>query len=240
MNTSNVVMASLLSRDSEIALLLLNAVNAEVSAFSFTRSAALLCATKHVIPAGITITQHSDQIMLVYGKDLSSANVKSIFKDCLLLALASDEPISFFRQRKAGGEIVKEEVHTTGSMVVAGRAENGEQIASPLGKDDTRAAAKALREDLGIARAPGGGAKGAQSGKKIAAIPMQIIATASGDLISAERLLATSEQIADDQDDKAALAAWMENVAHVMRTPDSAQKVIARFRECGYKLTVLK
>ena len=240
MNTSNVVMASLLSRDSEIALLLLNAVNAEVSAFSFTRSAALLCATKHVIPAGITITQHSDQIMLVYGKDLSSANVKSIFKDCLLLALASDAPISFARTRKVSGEIVKEEVHTTGNMVVAGRVENGEQIASPLSKDDTRAAAKALREDLGIARAPGGGKKGAQSGKKAEAIPMQIIATADGDLISADRLITLPT--ADDyiQADKEAFAAWLENVAHVMRTPESAKKVVARFRECGYKLTVLK
>lgn len=75
----------------------------------------------------------------LYSEDFDgNHNLSAYFGDVATLSMAGDMPISFVDRKK-------EEQHTTGTGAIG------------LSKHDLKSAAKAAREEMGIARAAGGG-----------------------------------------------------------------------------------
>lgn len=135
--------APIAERDNTVSMTIREGVAMSRSALETLRNAALLF-VKTVNPTGL----ESNNIMGVvqYAKELyaddfaDDSNAKSYFGDVVLLSLAGSMPISFVDRKKA-------EIQTTGEK------------ATQLAKHDLKTAAKTVREELGEARASGGGRK---------------------------------------------------------------------------------
>ena len=112
-----------------------------------------------------TVAENHEAISALYADELSKDNnVRANFRDMLLLVLAADAPVSI--QQKSG------ELHTTASEAVK------------LAKHSMKDAAKAVREDLGIGRAAGGGRKPRQpEAPKAAAKPAPLAPIALADAV---------------------------------------------------------
>lgn len=113
------------------------------------RSAALAFVASLINPMGLTSSDYTEVVSTakrLYRDDFSGDhNAVSFFGDVVLTSLAASMPISFEKTVTEKGEKVKKEVHTNGTD------------ASNMSKHDVRAAAKAVREEIGTARAEGGG-----------------------------------------------------------------------------------
>ena len=129
-----------IARNEEIASLIASGVETQASALAMVRSAALQFA--ELIPRDYeandvpAIVKHGRSL---YADEFNGDhNLSAYFGDVATLSMAGDMPISFVDRKK-------EEQHTTGTGAVA------------LSKHDLKSAAKAAREEMGIARAAGGG-----------------------------------------------------------------------------------
>lgn len=129
-----------IARNEDIAGMITNGVEAQASALAIIRSAALQFAD--LIPRDYeskdvpAIVKHGRAL---YAEEFNdNHNLSSYFGDVATLSMAGDMPISFVDRKK-------EEQHTTGTGAVG------------LAKHDLKSAAKAAREEMGIARAAGGG-----------------------------------------------------------------------------------
>ena len=137
------------------------------------------------------------------GKE--NSNVKSIFTDCLWLLAAAAAPVSFVSTLKD-----KAEVHTTADKAV------------DLSKNEMRAAAKAVRDDLGAGRASGGGRTRADT------TPTQQTGAHSADTAAQEP---GPVKVADAETVFLAnLAAYLTDVAMIA-------KIKATCTEAGFSLT---
>ena len=133
---------STIIRNDAVAAKINEGVTAQASALQAINAAALEFVT--LIPRDY----ESDDIPAIVkqGRDLynddfdGNHNLRAYFGDVATLALAGNAPISFQNRKK-------EDVHTTGLDAV------------DLPKHDLKAAASAVREDLGQARESGGGRK---------------------------------------------------------------------------------
>lgn len=133
---------STIVRNDAVAAKINEGVTAQASALQAINAAALEFVT--LIPRDY----ESDDIPAIVkqGRDLynddfdGNHNLRAYFGDVATLALAGNAPISFQNRKK-------EDVHTTGLDAV------------DLPKHDLKAAASAVREDLGQARESGGGRK---------------------------------------------------------------------------------
>lgn len=129
-----------IARNEEIASLIASGVETQASALAMVRSAALQFADliprdyeSNDVPA---IVKHGRSL---YADEFNGDhNLSAYFGDVATLSMAGDMPISFVDHKK-------EEQHTTGTGAVA------------LSKHNLKSAAKAAREEMGIARAAGGG-----------------------------------------------------------------------------------
>jgi hypothetical protein len=129
-----------IARNEEVAVLIASGVETQASALAMVRSAALQFAEliprdyeSNDVPA---IVKHGRAL---YADEFNGDhNLSAYFGDVATLSMAGDMPISFVDRKK-------EEQHTTGTGAVA------------LSKHDLKSAAKAAREEMGIARAAGGG-----------------------------------------------------------------------------------
>lgn len=135
-------------RSPKVARMIGEGVAMASSALVIIRDAAIAF-TMDVNPMGLT----SDMLPAVVSKakELYRAdfagdnNAIAYFGDVVLLGMADTMPISFEKNVTIQGATSKKEVHTTGSD------------AAKMSKHDVRSAAKAVREEIGTARAGGGG-----------------------------------------------------------------------------------
>ena len=133
---------STIARNEDVAARISEGVTAQASALAAINAAAIEFVS--LIPRDY----ESDDIPAIVkqGRDLynddfdGNHNLRAYFGDVATLALAGSAPISFQNRKK-------EDVHTTGLDAV------------DLPKHDLKAAASAVREDLGQARESGGGRK---------------------------------------------------------------------------------
>jgi hypothetical protein len=129
-----------IARNEDIAGMITSGVEAQASALAIIRSAALQFADliprdyeSNDVPA---IVKHGRSL---YADEFNGDhNLSAYFGDVATLSMAGNMPISYVDRKK-------EEQHTTGIGAVG------------LAKHDLKSAAKAAREEMGIARAAGGG-----------------------------------------------------------------------------------
>lgn len=135
-------------RDETIAASIREGVEMAQSALAVIRNAALQF-VDGLNPTGLesaAIPAVVKQAKDLYNEDFGGDhNARAYFGDVITLALAGSLPISFEKQVTKDGKREKVDVHTTGAE------------ATRLAKHDLRAAAKAVREELGTSRASGGG-----------------------------------------------------------------------------------
>jgi hypothetical protein len=170
-----------LVKDTVVVNLLAEAVIAGVSLYRATMDAARNAAGQLDMskPADEAIAE----VRSLYVDDFGgNANIRSIFTDGITLAYAGSAPVSFPTGKDKNGK--ETEMHTTGIE------------AMDLPKHNMRAATKAVRDDLGIGRASGGGRK-----------PRQPAATVADTKAEAE---AKAAPITDGPDFEAQLAAKIE------------------------------
>lgn len=143
-----------IARNEEVASLIASGVETQASALAMVRGAALQFA--ELIPRDY---ESSDVSAIVkHGRSLyadefsGDHNLSAYFGDVATLSMAGDMPISFLDTKK-------EEQHTTGTGALT------------LSKHNLKSAAKAARDELGIARAAGGGRTPRQTTK---AVPQQV------------------------------------------------------------------
>lgn len=146
------------------------ATEASASVLSHCRNAAKSAAKE--LDRKLDAKEAIEAVVSTYGAHLTDHNVKANFVAFLTLAYAGDAPVSFERERTVKGKKVKEEVHTTAAK------------AMDMGKHDAKRAVKEVREDLGIARASGGGRKPQNDVKK----PSKVASTANPEGLSASGL----------------------------------------------------
>jgi hypothetical protein len=220
------------------------AIKASGTVTTACRNAASAIAADLVIPVGITTEDAVKACISTYGAQLVDSNIKAIFTDCLWLALSKDKEVSFVRTRKVKGKDVIESVKVTGTQAVAGiPAKDGKKEVAALAKHDLRAAVKSLRDSQGVGRAPGAGRKPNVVVAK--ATPIVAGVSLSTPIISSPLSKpgiheASPIQLLEASEERVAFAAWLDNIAQVMKSTEHAEKVVARFREVGYKLVVLK
>ena len=141
-----------IARNEEIASLIASGVETQASALAMVRSAALQFA--ELIPRDYESNDVSSIVKhgrALYADEFNGDhNLSAYFGDVATLSMAGDMPISFVDRKK-------EEQHTTGTGAVG------------LSKHDLKSAAKAAREEMGIARAAGGGRTPRQTTKAVPA-----------------------------------------------------------------------
>jgi|TARA_R110000744_G_scaffold378481_1_gene494685 hypothetical protein len=144
----NEVVSKCAARDAKVAGQIKESVTMANNALECMRGAAIAF-VKTVNPMGLTSAMYADVVKHgkeLYKTELANAEyLKAHFGNVALLALAADMPISFEVERTVQGVKGKAPVHTTGTE------------ATKLSKNDATLAAKAVREDIGTARAEGGG-----------------------------------------------------------------------------------
>lgn len=129
-----------IARNEEIASLITSGVEAQGTALALVRNAALQFA--ELIPWDYKpedVSKIIEHGRALYADEFGGDhNLSAYFGDVATLSMSGDIPITYLDRKK-------KEQHTTGTGALT------------LSKHDLKSAAKAAREELGIARAAGGG-----------------------------------------------------------------------------------